>query len=138
MAADVDGGDGGSISGINVTPLVDVMLVLLVIFMVTAPMIQQGVEVDLPVAGSEPLSDEESTPMVVSVTHEGGLFLNDDATEIDALAALTAALLEERPDLVVYVRGDRRAPYGEVAAVVAALKTAGVTQVGLITDTGAN
>ena len=132
MAA--SGGDSdGTISGINVTPLVDVMLVLLVIFMVTAPMIQQGVTVDLPAAAGGPLPGEES-PLVVSVTADGSVYLNDTAMGIDALAAKLGAIVKERPGAVVYLRADEKARYGVVAKVVGALKQAGIEQLGLVSE----
>ncbi|RMF25804.1 MAG: biopolymer transporter ExbD [Deltaproteobacteria bacterium] len=132
MAADTSGNDG-TISGINVTPLVDVMLVLLVIFMVTAPMIQQGVTVDLPAAAGAPLPGEDA-PLVVSVTADGAVYLNDTPMAVDALASKLAAIVKERPSAVVYLRADEQARYGVVAKVVGALKRAGIQQLGLVSE----
>ncbi len=135
MAADADFGEGGAISGINVTPLVDVMLVLLVIFMVTAPMIQQGVNVELPAAAAGPVEPDPSA-LVVSVTAGGEVYLNDTAIAVDTLVTRLEAILEEKPGQVVYVRGDDQASYGQVVAVIAAIKRGGVAKLGLITEPG--
>ena len=125
--------ESGLISGINVTPLVDVMLVLLVIFMITSPMIQQGVAVDLPQATTAPLDAEESS-LVVSVTGDGKVYLNDNPVELSVLGQRLSAVMKERPLLVVYLRADRAVSYGEVVSVVAAVKAAGVERLGMITE----
>jgi len=133
MAGSSGDSQGGAISGINVTPLVDVMLVLLVIFMVTAPMIQQGVTVDLPVASGAPLPGDEVS-LVVSVTKDGTLYLNDTAFALDALVAKLQAITKEKPRKIIYLRADEDAKYGAVVGVIAALKAAGVDQMGMITE----
>jgi len=133
MAGSIGDGEGGAISGINVTPLVDVMLVLLVIFMVTAPMIQQGVSVELPQVSSAPLPGDDAS-LVVSVTRDGTLFLNDSQLDLDALTAKLVAINKEKPHAVVYLRADHAATYGSVVGVVAALKAAGIFQLGMITE----
>ncbi len=125
--------ESGLISGINVTPLVDVMLVLLVIFMITSPMIQQGVAVDLPQATTAPLDAEESS-LVVSVTGDGKVYLNDNPVELSVLGQRLSAVMKERPLQVVYLRADRAVSYGEVVSVVAAVKAAGVERLGMITE----
>jgi biopolymer transport protein TolR len=135
MAGGVDEGADGAFSGINVTPLVDVMLVLLVIFMVTAPMMQQGVAVDLPNAAGAALPQEE-TVLMVSVTVDGQLFLNDTKMELGSLTEKLLAIREEKPGTVVYLRADNDASYGAVVAVMAALKRAGIEKLGMITETG--
>ncbi len=132
MAAGERGSDG-TIAGINVTPLVDVMLVLLIIFMVTAPMIQQGVTVDLPAVAGAPLPGEDA-PLVVSVTADGRVYLNDTPMEVQAMAAKLAAIVKERPQAVVYLRADAKVRYGVVAKVVGALTKAGVAQLGLVSE----
>ena len=135
MAGGVDEGADGAFSGINVTPLVDVMLVLLVIFMVTAPMMQQGVAVDLPNAAGAALPQEE-TVLMVSVTVDGQLFLNDTKMELGSLTEKLLAIREEKPATVVYLRADNDASYGAVVSVMAALKRAGIHKLGMITETG--
>ncbi len=136
MTGTGDTDNGGAISGINVTPLVDVMLVLLVIFMVTAPMIQQGVSVELPAAQGGAVEGQGSA-LVVSITRDGYVYLNDTKLEVEVLVERLRAILEEKPGQVVYVRGDTQASYGVVVRVVAALKGGGVTKLGLITEPGA-
>ena len=129
-------------SEINVVPYIDVMLVLLVIFMVTAPLTTQGVEVDLPTADSEPLSNEED-PLVVTVNAQGEIYVNTGMPRpgvlgtratIFSLADQAEKILEVRPDLPVYVRGDAAVSYGEVVRVMSVLQRAGAASVGLITD----
>ncbi|MCY3621803.1 MAG: protein TolR [Gammaproteobacteria bacterium] len=129
-------------SEINVVPYIDVMLVLLVIFMVTAPLTTQGVDVDLPSADSQPLSNEED-PLVVTVNANGEIFVNTgmprpgaEGTRATIFSLLDQAekILEVRPDLPVYVRGDQGVPYGEVVRVMSVLQGAGATSIGLITD----
>ena len=124
---------GGMISGINVTPLVDVMLVLLVIFMVTAPMMQTGVAVDLPAVSDAPLETDES-PLVVSVTRDGMLYLNDTGLDLEELTTKLRAIHQENPQKKIYLRGDHAATYGIVVGVIAALKAAGIEQLGMITE----
>ena len=134
MAGSLGDGNGGAISGINVTPLVDVMLVLLVIFMVTAPMIQQGVSVELPVATGAPLPVDEESAIVVSVTRDGELYLNDTEMNVADLTQRLVAISAEKPRTVIYLRADHQARYGAVVGVIAALKAAGISQLGMITE----
>ena len=121
---------GGSISDINVTPLVDVMLVLLVIFMVTAPILQQGVSIDLPKVAGAPLAGEEEQ-LVVNVDKAGQVFLNDTAMPLDALTTKLAAIRAARPDRQVFVRADQSVAYGQVMRTMAAVRASGLTKVGL-------
>lgn len=130
-------------SEINVVPYIDVMLVLLVIFMATAPLLNQGVEVDLPEAPSEPLSNDADDPLVVSVKDDGAIFVNvgmqrrDEAgsrVTIFSLEDQAAKVIGARPDIAVYVRADAGLAYGEVVRVMTALQRAGAVSVGLITD----
>ena len=130
-----DEGADGAFSGINVTPLVDVMLVLLVIFMVTAPMMQQVVAVDLPHAAGAALPQEDAT-FVVSVTVDGQLYLNDTKHDLASLTERLLAIREEKPAMVVYLRADNDSSYGNVVSVMAALKRAGIEKLGMITETG--
>lgn len=122
-----------SISQINITPFVDVMLVLLVIFMVTAPILQQGVNVDLPEVASGPLegSDEQ---LVVSVTRDGRVLLNDSPVKVEELSQKLRAILGLRPDRAVYLRADKNIAYGRVVEVMAAVRDAGVKKLGMVTE----
>lgn len=131
------------ISEINVVPYIDVMLVLLVIFMITAPMLSQGVTVDLPKAASETLQPTDREPIIVSVNQQGTYFLNISSTPADpiesqALVVRVAAELELAKQtgqkLNVLVKGDQGVPYGKVVQAMALLKQAGAEQVGLLTD----
>jgi biopolymer transport protein TolR len=122
-----------SISQINVVPLVDVMLVLLVIFMVTAPILQQGVSVQLPQAKAGALSGEEDQ-LVVTIDKKGVVYLNDNAIPIDQLGSKLEAVVRLKPDKQVFLRADRSVPYGEVVRVMAAVKSAGVLGLGMITE----
>ncbi|MBU6281870.1 protein TolR [bacterium] len=132
MAFD-SGRGGGSMSQINVTPLVDVMLVLLVIFMVTAPILQKGVSVDLPRAQAGALSEKE-TPLVVSVTKAGDVYLNEQRLAQSDLGGRLRALAASKPEGTVLVRADQSVPYGEVVRVMAAIKAAGIRRVGMVTQ----
>jgi len=119
-------------SDINVTPFVDVMLVLLIIFMVTAPMMVQGVGVDLPEATSEPLSSK-ADPLVVSIDAQGQVFINDFKVDPDNLNEKLAKILQRRSDREVFLRADRGIPYGVVVRIMAEIKGAGVEKLGMVT-----
>jgi|DewCreStandDraft_5_1066085.scaffolds.fasta_scaffold06078_5 biopolymer transport protein TolR len=134
MAFDDSSSSGnGAIAAINVTPLVDVMLVLLVIFMVTAPILQQGVNVSLPQVQAAPLPGEERQ-LVVTVDSRGQVFLNDAPIRVEELRAKLAAILGAQPQKQVYLRADQNVRYGEVMRVVAAVKAAGVERLGMVTE----
>ncbi|MDZ7663456.1 protein TolR [Thiohalophilus sp.] len=125
-------------SEINVVPYIDVMLVLLIIFMVTAPLLSQGVEVSLPQSGARTLEETQEEPLVVSVNREGDYFLNlgeqtDTPLAAEALVQRVRAVLRQRSDKTVYIKGDRDASYGHVVAVMATLQEAGVRDLGLVT-----
>lgn len=122
-----------SISQINVTPLVDVMLVLLVIFMVTAPILQQGVNVDLPEVTAGPLTGKDEQ-LVVIVTRDGKVQLNDSPLKIADLNEKLAAIVRLRPGSEVYLRADKNVPYGKVVEVMAAVRSAGVKKLGMVTE----
>jgi biopolymer transport protein TolR len=124
---------GGAISNINVTPLVDVMLVLLVIFMVTAPILQQGVNINLPKVRAAALTGEEQQ-LVVAVNRKGPVYLNDTPTEITELGPKLQAILKLRPDRQVYLRADQNVRYGAVMRVIATVKGAGVERLGMVTE----
>jgi biopolymer transport protein TolR len=125
---------------INVVPYIDVMLVLLIIFMVTAPLLTQGIEVDLPEAGAEPIESEPNEiPIVLSVDAAGNLFINigddeDVAQGSQEIIARTAAVLRNRPGAPVLVKADRAVPYGNVVGAMVLLQQAGADKVGFVTD----
>jgi biopolymer transport protein TolR len=117
---------------INVTPLVDVMLVLLVIFMITAPLLSTGVQVDLPAAATGAVPEDDK-PLSVSVDRRGRIFVQDSEVKLDALPARLQALKADKSSVRVFVRGDEAINYGQVMAVIAAIHNAGVTKVALLT-----
>ncbi|MDU0356066.1 protein TolR [Paraglaciecola aquimarina] len=126
------------VSEINVVPYIDVMLVLLIIFMVTAPLITQGVKVDLPKAEAQPLDEESKPPLVASVDADGQYYLNvgdtqDEAMSAVDLAVLVAEHLKKEPETPVVVRGDGAVPYSEVVELMVLLQRAGAPSVGLMT-----
>ncbi len=125
--------DRGTMSQINVTPLVDVMLVLLVIFMVTAPMMQQGVQVNLPKAETKALPTQEET-VIVSIERSGRLFIN--STEIPAgdLRAKLSDMFANRTKKEVFLKADKDVPYGEVVKTMAEIKGAGIERLGMVTE----
>ncbi|MEW5735350.1 MAG: protein TolR [Thermodesulfobacteriota bacterium] len=127
------GGDRRLMSDINVTPLVDVMLVLLIIFMVTAPMMTQGVAVALPETQSSAM-DAEDDNLVVTVNKAQELYINDYKIGIDGLSAKLAAILKNRTDQRVFLRADKDVPYGLVVRVMAEIKDAGVEKLGVVTE----
>jgi len=118
---------------INVTPLVDVMLVLLVIFMISAPLLTQGVNVDLPNAKSPPMQ-QNIEPLVVSIKATGEIYLQKHAIKIEQLAPQIAAMRKQKPGLPIFIRGDARTRYGRVAQVMSLLESAGIKKVGLVTE----
>lgn len=125
---------------INVVPYIDVMLVLLVIFMVTAPMLTQGIEVNLPKASSEPIKDiANHQPLVLSVDAEGNLYLNvgddeDQPTTGKEVVARVGAVLRNRPDTPILVKADRAVPYGNVVGAMVLLQKGGAQNIGFVTD----
>lgn len=122
-------------SDINVTPFVDVMLVLLVIFMVTAPMMMQGVDVTLPEATAKPLVAQKEN-LIVTIDKEQQVHINDFAVETDYLREKLSKILENRTDREVYFRADQSVPYGVVVKVMAEIKAAGVEKLGMVTVPG--
>lgn len=128
-----------AVAEINVVPYIDVMLVLLVIFMATAPLLMQGVEVDLPKANSTPVSDSDAEPLIVSIDADANLYLNlgasdDQALSIETVRQRVATVLKRNPDKVVMVWGDAAVPYGEVVSLMSELQAAGAPSVGLVTE----
>ena len=124
---------GALASQINVTPLVDVMLVLLIIFMVTAPIIQQGVDVNLPKVKANALPSKEEQ-FIVSITRNREVFLNDTRITTEQLSEKLKAISVERPNRQVFLRADEAVPYGEVVRTMAAIKAAGIEDVGMVTQ----
>ena len=128
-----------AIADINVVPYIDVMLVLLIIFMVTAPLLKQGVDVDLPNAPANPLDVNSPEPIVISVDRKGAMFLNiandaDAQIDADALVNQVKAALLKDPKRPVMVRGDASGPYQNVVSTLVLLQQADVGSVGLVTD----
>lgn len=128
-----------AVAEINVVPYIDVMLVLLVIFMATAPLLMQGVEVDLPKADSSPVSDSDAEPLIVSLDSEARLYLNlgasdDQALSIETVKQRVATVLKRNPEKAVMVWGDAAVPYGEVVVLMSELQDAGAPSVGLVTE----
>ena len=133
MAVDVSSNQGGvTISQINVTPLVDVMLVLLVIFMVTAPIIQQGVQVNLPQAQAGAIAGQEEM-LVVAINRSGKIYLNDNVMTLEELGQKLRAIRQLQPDKEVYLRADQEVKYGTVIKTIAEIKQAGIVKLGMVT-----
>ena len=119
-------------SEINVTPFVDVMLVLLIIFMVTAPMMVQGVDVDLPKATSKALKGSEER-LIISIDDDRNVFINEQVVSVEFLTQKLGAILENFDKKNVYLRADKKVPYGIVVNVISKIKKAGVDSLGMIT-----
>lgn len=121
-----------ALSDINIANLVDVILVLLIIFMITAPMLQSGVEVKLPKAELTP--GEEREGIVVSVNREGNIFIDKYGVEIDDLSSRLKAVVSRKGSRVIYLKGDEKVDYGRIIEVVAEIKKAGLTDIGLVVE----
>ncbi len=121
-------------SDINVTPMVDVMLVLLIIFMVTAPLLSAGVQVNLPKANAKSLSQNDSKPLEVSVDGSGQIYLGETKVTLDRLTGMLQAIAAESKDRRVYLKADTKLPYGKVAAVMGAITTSGLSNVSMLFD----
>ena len=124
---------------INVVPYIDVMLVLLIIFMITAPLIQQGVEIDLPQADAEQVDEQNIQPLVVTVDQQGQYYLDvgentDEPISTETLQLKVGAVLRNKPKTPVMIRGDKDVVYGEVVQAMTTLQAAGVPSIGLLTD----
>ena len=142
MGASLAGNNGGRrrrgqryrpMSEINVTPFVDVMLVLLIVFMVTAPLLTVGVPIDLPESQAKPLEGQKE-PLTISVDNEGRVFLQDTQIDIDELIPKLTAVAEQGVEERVFVRGDRTVDYGTVMRVMGRLNSAGFRRIALVTD----
>ncbi|MFT6275072.1 MAG: biopolymer transport protein TolR [Halioglobus sp.] len=126
-------------SEINVVPYIDVTFVLLIIFMVTAPMLMQGVKVDLPEANADPVENQDSEPLIVSLKSNGELFLNLGSGEEQSLSLASikqrvSVIMRRSPKKPVLVWGDKAVAYGEVVTLMATLQEAGAPSVGLVTE----
>ena len=135
MGASATRSRGGrrALSEINVTPFVDVMLVLLIIFMVTAPLMQQGIDVDLPDTTTQPIR-VKSDPLILSVKKDGSYYLGRKQVEKDELVAKLEAVFDARGSDEVFLRADEKAPYGVVVQAMAAARQAGSKQLGIVTE----
>lgn len=125
-------GNDQLMSEINVTPFVDVMLVLLIIFMVTAPMMVQGIDVDLPKATSKALKSSEER-LIISIDEDNKVFINEQVVSVEFLTQKLGAILENFDEKNVYLRADKKVPYGIVVNVISKVKKAGVDSLGMIT-----
>ncbi|MEM6811859.1 MAG: ExbD/TolR family protein [Pseudomonadota bacterium] len=139
------GGGGGGyrrsgrpMSEINVTPFVDVVMVLLIVFMVAAPLLTVGVPIDLPDSEAKAISEEDNKPLEVSITEGGGLFVGETEVSQDRLVTLLNSLTNNDPDRRIYIRADQSLDYGEVMTVLGAINGAGFRKVALISNSGSN
>ncbi len=121
-------------SDINVTPFVDVMLVLLIIFMVTAPMMMQGVDVNLPRTKTQAIPSEEER-LVISITKKREIYLNEYKISLDSLKSKLQTIFQNRPDRAVFLRADETLPYGFVMEIMAAVRQSGIERIGMVTET---
>src|SRR6266446_6403967 len=129
----IAGGRYRPMSEINVTPLVDVMLVLLVVFMVTAPLLTVCVPVELPQTQAPPIN-EQKEPLVITVNREGAIFIQETTVPVDALIARLQSITGSNPDAVLYVRGDKEINYGRVLEVMSLVSAAGFRKVSLVAE----
>jgi len=133
MAFQVDGNQRSLMSEINVVPLVDVMLVLLIIFMVTAPMMMQGMDVKLPEVDAQAMRTE-GEQVVITMTAGGEIFLDEFKVSVEDLGPKVKRIMEVKGAKQVYLRADKNIPYGQVAKVMGEIREAGVTALGLVTE----
>lgn len=126
--------DSDLLGEINVTPLVDVMLVLLIIFMITAPMLHQGIEVALPRADGQNLPARIEDPLVLSINRDGLVYVRDQPVHPSRLVEVLTPMLRGRQDQLVFLKGDRDVAYGRVVEVLDLLRQGGITQIGMVTD----
>jgi biopolymer transport protein TolR len=134
MSMDVGGAKGGIKADINVTPLVDVMLVLLIIMMLIAPMLQQGVQVQLPKASNTADKPSSQDQTVIAIAANGDIYLNARPVAKGDLATKITELLEDKKEKIVLIRGDDQTQYGAVMGAMDELRAAGIEDIGLITD----
>ena len=137
MAFSMNNGKGRSryrpLAEINVTPMVDVMLVLLIIFMVTAPLMTSGVSVDLPKTNAQPLNSD-SEPLTVSIKADGAIFLQEQAVDVADLVARLQAIAKNNPERRIFVRGDKDLAYGRIMEVMGTITQGGFTKVALLAE----
>jgi biopolymer transport protein TolR len=124
---------------INVVPMIDVMLVLLIVFMIAAPMMTQGIKVELPKAAADPVDTKDNEPITVSIKQDGSYYIEaggdpEKARPLDEVKSIVKKILAEKPDTLVFVQADRRVQYGSVVELMAELKVSGAPSVGLITE----
>ena len=124
---------------INVVPYIDVMLVLLIVFMVTAPMLMQGVKVELPQASALPIGKQDDEPLIVSIKADGSYYLNlgkdqEKSQSLEVVQNKVSKIIRRTPTTTVLVWGDKMVPYGDVVALMTALQSAGAPSVGLVTE----
>jgi biopolymer transport protein ExbD len=131
---DLGGAKGGVKSDINVTPLCDVMLVLLIIMMIVAPLLQQGVNVKLPVAGNTVDKPETQGQTIVAIASNKSLYLNAKPIQDNELASKITELLENQKEKIVLIKADEEVEYGAVMAAMDSLRQAGIEDIGLVTD----
>jgi len=124
-----------ALSEINVTPLVDVMLVLLIVFMISAPLMQQGIQVDLPKANA-PTMNEIPDQMVLVVDKSKNVIMNGNKIPEGSVRTRLSAIAKAKPDIQVFIQADANIPYGFIAQVMAEVKQSGITRVGLVTEPG--
>ena len=130
------GDESGMMAEINVTPFVDVMLVLLIIFMVTAPMMNSGLEVELPRTNAPPLPQSESEQLVLSLKADGSAYINERLFTMEELEVKLAAIAKANPDQDVFLRADGSVPYEKVAQLMALCTSAGIARMGMVTQPG--
>ena len=119
---------------INVTPMVDVMLVLLIIFMVAAPLLTAGVPIDLPDSKAKAISDEDNKPLEVSIAKDGRIFVGETEVTEDRIVTILTSMTEDNPDRRIYIRGDKGIDYGKVMKVLGTINGAGFNKVALISE----
>jgi biopolymer transport protein TolR len=130
---EINRGSRRLMSEINVTPFVDVMLVLLIIFMVTAPMMMQGVDVNLPLTKAQAIPAEEER-LVISITAKREIYLNEYKISLESLQRKLQTIFQNRPDRAIFLRADQTLPYGFVMEVMAAVRQSGIKRIGMVTE----
>lgn len=128
------GGRRRPMAEINVTPMVDVMLVLLIIFMVAAPLLTAGVPIDLPDSKAKAISDEDNKPLEVSISKDGRIFVGETEVDEGRIVTILTSMTEDNPDRRIYIRGDKGIDYGKVMSVLGTINGAGFNKVALISE----